>query len=89
MKISETQRSVLINVKNGYEIGFYNGYQPTVALQYGGCGRGGKSLDFKMNSFNALLIKGLIERNAETSAWNLTRYKLTELGIKTANEPIK
>jgi len=89
MKISETQRLVLINVKNGYEIGFYPGYASTVVLQHGGCGRGGKSLDFKMNTFNALLDKGLIEKNIENSAWNLTRYKLTELGIKNANEPIK
>lgn len=80
-KISETQRSAIQYMKDNYELGNWSGYNASVTLQHGECGRGGKTANITFGTFRALLNKGLIEKKPNQDYLSRpTRYQLTELG---------
>jgi hypothetical protein len=76
-KLSAVQEKVITLMSEGYELGYYNGYNSNVRLQHGGMGRGGKTVDVRKQTHSFLKKKGFITL-LEHRGFALSVYELTD-----------
>jgi hypothetical protein len=81
LKLSDKQKEIISLMKEGWEIGQEYGYSSSAWMQEGKIGYGGKSINLKFNTVDALKDKKLIcEVQRENKRLSLHCYTLTELG---------
>lgn len=78
VKLSDKQKEVILNARNGWQLGRSSSLNPRAWMQKGGLGKGGESKDISFNIWNALLRRHLIEQ--DYYSFPTSPYKLTELG---------
>jgi len=60
MKLTDKQMDIIKKMDEGWELGFYSGYDASVNLQKGGLGKGGESKPVNYNTFSALRNRELV-----------------------------
>lgn len=79
MKLSKNQQKIIDLMKLGWELGVSVSLSRSRAwVQENGVGRGGKSEDMSIATFNVLSEKKLIE--IKHKGFPTSKYQLTELG---------
>ncbi len=78
MKVSKVQLDILQKMNDGWELGFYQGFNASCRLQEGGIGRGGKVQTVNTNTYYSLRREGLIVISKED--YPTDKYAIGEKG---------
>jgi len=78
MKISKVQRKIILRMREGWELGQEMGFHSSHWLQKKGIGKGGESLDVRVDTVHALFKRKLIQTKSQD--YPIRKYELTEKG---------
>ena len=76
MKLSKAQQAVVDLMREGWSLCKSTTFDGTAWLQERGCGRGGKTRNVNLNTFSALLDRGIIKR--KQNGFPTSCYELAE-----------
>lgn len=78
-RLTNTQREVLRLMADGWELCHSGGISPTISIQEGGAGKGGRSRSVRSDTWGGLLGRGLLIKAGRGPGLG-TVYKLTDTG---------
>lgn len=84
MKLSKSQQQVVDKMRDGWELGYSSGFFTRSWLQKNGIGKGGETINVRVNTFLLLRDKNVIEKSR--SAYPTDVYRLTEQYKTKKNE---
>jgi hypothetical protein len=75
-KLSKNQQEVIDKMRAGWELGQDMSFQGWAWLQKGGLGKGGESMNVKLNTFHSLRERGIIR--CVSQKFPTARYELSD-----------